>query len=71
MNELEAGWYEKFYSDNALIVDADRYRWLRKAGAWESERAISDMTPQEFDAAVDKAMREDGFCGGVRKEGPP
>ena len=38
--------------------DAERYRWLRTAGAWESEIGMDELskTPEKFDAAVDKAM---------------
>jgi hypothetical protein len=38
--------------------DAERYRWLRGAGAWESEIGMELLSedPDSFDAAVDAAM---------------
>lgn len=33
----------------------DRYAWLREHPAWESEAFLAGLTPEEFDAAVDKA----------------
>ena len=43
---------------DALSVDAERYRWLRTAGAWESEVCLTILSedPAEFDAAVDRRM---------------
>lgn len=38
---------------NAVWADARRYRWLRTAGAWESEIGMDSMTPEQFDARVD------------------
>ena len=42
----------------ANAKDAERYRWLRTAGAWESEIGIDVLSeePAKFDAAVDAAM---------------
>lgn len=42
----------------ALRKDAERYRWLRTAGAWESEVGMGILSeePEKFDAAVDAAM---------------
>lgn len=42
----------------AIVLDAFRYRWLRKAGAWESEIGMDELSkdPKAFDAAVDKAI---------------
>ena len=37
-------------------LDARRYRWLRTAGAWESELGMDSMTPEQFDARVDAEM---------------
>lgn len=37
--------------------DAARYRWLRINPDWESEAALSGMTPEDFDMAVDSAIR--------------
>jgi hypothetical protein len=37
--------------------DVERYRWLRTAGAWETESTLGDMTPEEFDRAVDAARK--------------
>jgi len=44
----------------ALRKDAERYRWLRMAGAWESEIGMNILSeePSKFDAAVDETMRE-------------
>jgi hypothetical protein len=38
-----------------LCTDAERYRWLRTAGAWESEIGMDVLSeqPELFDAAVD------------------
>ena len=38
-------------------ADAERYRWLRTAGAWESEIGMDALSenPDKFDAAVDAA----------------
>jgi hypothetical protein len=40
--------------------DATRYRWLRTAGAWESECGMDELSeqPEKFDAAVDARMAE-------------
>ena len=40
--------------------DAERYRWLRTAGAWESEIGMNALSeePAKFDAGVDAAMQE-------------
>lgn len=35
-----------------------RYEWLRENPAWESEAFLGTLTPAEFDAAVDAAMRD-------------
>ena len=42
-----------------LQKDVKRYRWLRKAGAWESEIGMDCLSakPEEFDKAVDAAIR--------------
>jgi hypothetical protein len=41
-----------------LQADALRYRWLRTAGAWESEIGMDILSedPAKFDAAIDAAM---------------
>jgi hypothetical protein len=41
-----------------LEPDAARYRWIRTAGAWESELGLDDLSqnPSEFDAAVDARL---------------
>lgn len=36
-----------------LRLKAERYDWLREAGAWESEIGMDSLTPEEFDARVD------------------
>jgi hypothetical protein len=40
---------------DALQTDAERYRWIRTAGAWESELTLDALSddPEKFDAAVD------------------
>lgn len=38
--------------------DAKRYRWIRQRGAWETESFLNGLTPEEYDAALDKAMAE-------------
>lgn len=40
------------------VRDAERYRWLRTAGAWDSEVGLTILSenPKEFDAAVDERM---------------
>lgn len=44
----------------AIARDAARYRWLRRAGAWESEIGMDLLSedPAKFDAAVDAAMAD-------------
>jgi hypothetical protein len=44
---------------DAVLRDAERYRWLRSAGAWESEVGLVILSerPNDFDAAVDAAMK--------------
>jgi hypothetical protein len=43
-----------------LRKDAERYRWIRTAGAWESEIGMEGLSenPSLFDAAVDAALGE-------------
>jgi hypothetical protein len=41
----------------ALEQDAVRYRWLRNNPDWETEMFLSGLTPVEFDAAIDAAMK--------------
>jgi len=49
----------------AMAMDAFRYRWLREAGAWESEIGMDELSkdPKAFDAAVDRAieLRKSGY----------
>ena len=42
---------------DALRKDAARYRWIRTAGAWESECGMEVLSesPDKFDAAIDAA----------------
>lgn len=46
-------------TDGSQRKEIARYRWLRKAGAWESEIGMGVLSedPEKFDAAVDEAMR--------------
>jgi hypothetical protein len=37
-------------------INSRRYRWLRKNPAWETEQFLSGLTPEQFDAEVDKAI---------------
>lgn len=50
-----------------LRKDAERYRWLRTAGAWESEIGMEELCqhPERFDAAVDAAMTAAPAVGSV------
>ena len=41
----------------ALEQDAARYRYLRNNPDWETEMFLSGLTPVEFDAAIDAAMK--------------
>lgn len=43
-----------------LRKDAERYRWIRTAGAWESEIGMQILSenPEKFDLAVDAARSE-------------
>jgi hypothetical protein len=40
----------------ATLKDARRYQWLREHPAWETEAFLGGLSPEQFDAAVDKAM---------------
>lgn len=51
-----------------LRVDAKRYRWIREHGAWETEAFLNGLTPAEYDAAVDKAMRDEQESGDILKD---
>ena len=42
-----------------LERDAARYRWLRERGAWETEAFLNGLTDDEFDVAIDDAMKND------------
>jgi hypothetical protein len=44
--------------NDALRADAERYRWLRTAGAWESEIGLDALSksPEKFDAAIDAVI---------------
>lgn len=50
---------------SATDIDAARYRWLRQAGAWESESGLNALceNPVNYDAAVDEAMRIESWKG--------
>lgn len=39
-----------------LRKKAERYDWLREAGAWESEILLDSFAPEEFDSRVDAYM---------------
>jgi hypothetical protein len=43
----------------AVNRDAERYRWLREHGAWESEAFLNGTSPAEFDAALDARIAND------------
>ncbi len=47
-----------------LRADAERYRWLRKHPAWETEAFLSGITPTEYDAAIDDRMDEERMKNG-------
>jgi hypothetical protein len=38
------------------LKDAKRYQWLRQNPAWETEAVLGELTPEQFDVEVDKAM---------------
>jgi hypothetical protein len=38
------------------LKDAKRYQWLRQNPAWETEAFLGELTPEQFDVEVDKAM---------------
>lgn len=46
--------------NEALAKDAARYRWVRTAGAWDSEIGLNSKTPEQYDAEVDAAMQHKG-----------
>ena len=37
-----------------------RYAWLRENPSWETEAFLSSLSPEEFDAEVDKQRTESG-----------
>ena len=37
-------------------LDAERWRYARINGAWESEAWLNSATPEEIDSAIDRAM---------------
>lgn len=43
----------------ALQADAARYRWERQNPAWETESFLGGLSPKEYDAAIDEAMKND------------
>lgn len=42
----------------ALRADAERYRWIRQRGAWETEAFLNGLSPEQYDAAIDAAMAD-------------
>lgn len=40
--------------------DAERYRWLREHGAWETEAFLGSLTAEQYDAAIDAARAAEG-----------
>jgi hypothetical protein len=60
-----AGWWaameaKREQAEPVAWLDAERYRWLRTAGAWESEIGLEILSkePDKFDAAVDAARNK-------------
>ena len=53
----------------SLRKDAKRYRWIRAAGAWESEVGMTILSekPEEFDAEVDARMAQGGMTNDDKK----
>jgi tRNA(Leu) C34 or U34 (ribose-2'-O)-methylase TrmL len=46
-----------------------RYEFCRNAGAWESEAVLDTLTPEEFDARVDQAIKARAIeLAAVRKQ---
>jgi hypothetical protein len=46
------------FEDMGINQDVRRYRWLRENPAFETEAFLGGLTPEEFDQAVDGAMRD-------------
>ena len=42
-----------------LEKDAERYRWVRIHGAWETEVWLNDALPKEIDAAIDAMLEQE------------
>ena len=40
--------------------DAERYRWIREHGAWETESFLSSLDPEQYDAAIDNRINQQG-----------
>lgn len=40
-----------------IAIYAERYAWLRQHPAFETEALLAGLSPEEFDALVDKAMK--------------
>ena len=36
--------------------DAERYRWIRLRGAWDTEAFLNGLSPEQYDDALDAAM---------------
>ena len=41
-----------------MLLEAMRYRWLRLHPAFETESTLGGLTPEQYDALVDKCMSE-------------
>lgn len=40
---------------DSLKANSERYRWEREHPAWETEAFLADLSPEQYDAAIDKA----------------
>lgn len=48
------------YSFEAKVHrDAERYRWIREHGAWETEAFLNGLSAEEYDREIDKRMEID------------
>jgi hypothetical protein len=50
-------WQQEWTRKKERERNADRYEWLRQHPAFETEAALGAMTPEQYDAAVDEAMK--------------
>lgn len=51
-----------------LVQDSARYRWERENPAWETEAFLMNMSPEEYDAAIDRARAASNSAEGEPSE---